>query len=102
VHLEIPSQTIAQDDGANLPNLIDLGVLAVALKVDSLLNADTTKDEVAATHRTKRPHRLQAWALEVEKRRGRNRAAVAVANKLARIIWAVSTRGVPFQPAFEE
>jgi transposase len=52
-------------------------------------------------HRTKRPHRLQAWALEVEKRRGRNRAAVAVANKLARIIWAVSTRGVPFQPAFD-
>jgi len=35
-------------------------------------------------HRTKRPHRLQAWALEVEKRRGRNRAAVTVANKLAR------------------
>jgi transposase len=52
-------------------------------------------------HRTKRPHRLQAWALEVEKRRGRNRAAVAVVNKLARIIWAVSTRGVPFQTAFD-
>jgi transposase len=52
-------------------------------------------------HRTKRPHRLQAWALEVEKRRGRNRAAVTVANKLARIIWAVSTRGVPFKPRFD-
>ena len=52
-------------------------------------------------HRTKRPYRLQAWALEVEKRRGRNRAAVAVANKLARIIWAVSTRGVPFKPQFD-
>jgi transposase len=51
-----------------------------------------------AAHRTKRPYRLQAWALEVEKRRGRNRAAVAVANKLARIIWVVSTRGVPFAP----
>lgn len=54
-----------------------------------------------AAHRTKRPHRLQEWALEVEKRRGRNRAAVAVANKLARIIWAVSTRGEPFKPRFE-
>ena len=54
-----------------------------------------------AAHRTKRPHRLQVWALEVEKRRGRNRAAVAVANKLARIIWAVSARGVPFQPTFD-
>jgi hypothetical protein len=52
-------------------------------------------------HRTKRLYRFQAWALDVEKRRGRNRAAVAVANKLARIIWAVSTRGVPFQPAFD-
>jgi hypothetical protein len=51
-----------------------------------------------AAHRTKRPHRLQAWALEVERRRGRNRAAIAVANKLARIVWAVSTRGVPFHP----
>ena len=56
---------------------------------------------ILAAHRTKRPHRLQAWALEVEKRRGRNRAAVAVANKLARIIWAISTRGVPFKPQFD-
>jgi transposase len=54
-----------------------------------------------AAHRTKSPHRLQAWALEVEKRRGRNRAAVAVANKLARIVWAVSTRGLPFKPTFD-
>ena len=51
-----------------------------------------------ASHRTKKPHRLQEWALEVERRRGRNRAAVAVANKLARIIWAVATRGVAFRP----
>jgi transposase len=54
-----------------------------------------------SAHRTKRPHYLQAWALEVEKRRGRNRAAVAVANKLARIIWAVATRGEPFKARFE-
>jgi transposase len=51
-----------------------------------------------AAHRTKRPRRLQEWALEVERRRGQNRAAIAVANKLARIVWAVSTRGVPFRP----
>jgi len=50
-----------------------------------------------AAHRTKRPHRLQAWALQVERRRGRKRAAVALANKLARIVWAVATRGVPFR-----
>jgi transposase len=56
---------------------------------------------ILAAHRTKRPHYLQAWALEVEKRRGRNRAAVAVANKLARIIWAVATRGEPFKARFD-
>lgn len=50
-----------------------------------------------SAHRRKRPDRLQAWALEVERRRGRNRAAVAVANKLARIVWAVATRGVPYR-----
>jgi transposase len=50
-----------------------------------------------AAHRRKRPDRLQAWALEVEKRRGRNRAAIAVANKLARILWAVASRGVPYR-----
>jgi transposase len=49
-----------------------------------------------SAHRTKRPHRLQEWALEIERRRGRNRAAVAVANKLARIVWAVATRGDDF------
>jgi transposase len=56
---------------------------------------------ILSAHRAKRPHRLQAWALEVEKRRGRNRAAVAVANKLARIIWAVASRGAPFTPQFD-
>ena len=56
---------------------------------------------ILAAHRTKRPHRLQEWALEVEKRRGRNRAAVAVANKLARILWAVATRGEPFKARFD-
>ncbi len=50
-----------------------------------------------AAHRTNKPDRLESWALELERRRGRNRAAVAVANKLARIVWAVATRGAPFQ-----
>ena len=52
-----------------------------------------------AAHRTRRPDRLQCWALEVERRRGRNRAAIAIANKLARILWAVASRGVPYRPA---
>lgn len=33
--------------------------------------------------------RLRAWALGLEKRKGPNKAAVALANKLARIAWAV-------------
>ncbi len=55
----------------------------------SVLNAAKSKD---------RPDRLQAWALEVQKRRGHNKAAVAVANKMARLVWAVSTRGTQYQP----
>lgn len=41
--------------------------------------------------------RLRTWALDREHRRGHNKAAVALANKLARIAWAVWTRGVPYQ-----
>ncbi len=46
------------------------------------------------------PDRLQAWALEIEKRRGHNKAAVALANKMARLVWAVSTRGVSYQSQY--
>jgi hypothetical protein len=35
--------------------------------------------------------RLRTWALQVERLRGHNKAAVALANKLARIVWAVWT-----------
>jgi transposase len=35
------------------------------------------------------PSALQHWALQTQQRRGHNIAAVAVANKLARIVWAV-------------
>jgi transposase len=45
-----------------------------------------------ATHSTP----LQQWAVETERRRGRNVAAVAVANKLARIVWAVWVHQRPF------
>lgn len=42
----------------------------------------------AATRR-KENDRLRVWALEVHARRGYNKATVALANKLARIAWAV-------------
>jgi transposase len=40
--------------------------------------------------------RLHQWALTVLARRGHNKAAIALANKLARIVWAVWHRDVPF------
>lgn len=45
------------------------------------------------------PDGLRAWALRTEQRRGHNVAAVAVANKLARIVWAVWTRQQPYAGA---
>lgn len=44
------------------------------------------------------PSKLEAWALDRERALGHNRAAVALANKLARLIWAVWTRGTPYVP----
>jgi len=42
-----------------------------------------------ASRRQEHPERLRVWAMELEKRSGFNKASVALANKLARIIWAV-------------
>jgi transposase len=52
---------------------------------------------LVAAHRSKTPDRLKRWALEVERRQGRNRAAVAVANKLLRIAWALWKRGAHYE-----
>jgi transposase len=43
------------------------------------------------------PDRFHAWALDVQNRCGHNKAAIAVANKLARIVWAVWKSGKPFE-----
>jgi transposase len=51
-----------------------------------------------AAQRAKQPDRLQAWALKVQAVRGQNKASVALANKLARIVWAVWRREVCYQP----
>jgi hypothetical protein len=39
---------------------------------------------------------LQAWALAVQQRQGHNKAAVALANKLARRLWAIDHHGAAF------
>lgn len=43
--------------------------------------------------------RLQQWALHLQERRGHNKATIAVANKLGRIVWAVWHRDLPFADA---
>ncbi|MGE0814738.1 MAG: IS110 family transposase, partial [Vicinamibacterales bacterium] len=46
-----------------------------------------------------RPHRLtrlQQWAVALAARRGHNKTAIALANKLARILWAVWSRETDF------
>jgi transposase len=40
--------------------------------------------------------RFHAWALAMAERRGANKAAVALANKLARRLWAMTRDGTPF------
>ena len=43
------------------------------------------------------PDRFRTWGLELQSRCGPNKAAVAVANKLARIAWAVWKSGKSFE-----
>ena len=45
----------------------------------------------------KEPDRLRLWALELEQSRGHNKAAVALANKLARFAWVVLNERRNFQ-----
>jgi transposase len=44
----------------------------------------------------KEPDRLRAWVVQLEQRRGHNKATVGLANKLARIVWAVWRRDAEF------
>jgi transposase len=52
--------------------------------------------------RMKQKDRLRAWALRLERKLGHNKAAVALANKLARIAWAVWKNDRNFEPAPEQ
>jgi transposase len=47
--------------------------------------------------RKTQPTGLQHWAVQLQAQRGHNIAAVALANKLARIVWAVWTQQRPFK-----
>lgn len=52
-----------------------------------------------AAKRSKTPDRLRSWALAKQDARGHNKAATALANKLARIVWAVWKHDRPFHSA---
>lgn len=47
--------------------------------------------------RSEKHDRFRAWAIDRERSLGHNKAAVAVANKLARILWAVSVREAEYE-----
>jgi len=47
--------------------------------------------------RVSEPDRLRTWALTLEKTHKHNVAAVALANKMARVVWAVWKHGRPFE-----
>ena len=50
-----------------------------------------------AASKRRTPDRLCTWALQLQALRGHNKAAVALANKLARIVWAVWKHDVDFR-----
>ena len=45
---------------------------------------------------------ISEWALKIRKTKGWNKAAVAMANKNARIIWALMSKEEDFKPSFKE
>jgi len=71
---------ISKRGDAYLRTLLTHGARAV------LLRAKSRKD----------PDRLRAWALRLQHSRGHNKATIALANKLARIVWAVWKRDAEF------
>jgi transposase len=51
---------------------------------------------LVAAQRQSNPRGLHLWGLQLQRRLGNNKAAVAIANKMARIVWAVWKSGKPF------
>ena len=55
------------------------------------------RSALLAGKRTETPDQLRSWALALEARSSHNQAAVGLANKLARIAWAVATRSTVYE-----
>ena len=50
-------------------------------------------------HSANKTDRFSLWAQALHKRRGHNKACVAVANKMARIAWVIMAKGESYRPA---
>jgi len=50
-----------------------------------------------AAKNLEKPDQLRSWALHVQRKRGSNKATVALANKIARIVWAVWINETSYQ-----
>ena len=58
---------------------------------------------LAATRKMRKGQRLtslEVWAIDLALRAGHNKATIALANKMARILWAMWTRGETYQPKY--
>lgn len=53
---------------------------------------------LVAAQRQSNPKGLHLWGLQLQSRVGNNKAAVAIANKMARVVWAVWKSGKSFNP----
>ena len=60
------------------------------------------RSALLAAKRRKHPSPLQTWAMKIEESRGHNKAAVALANKIARIAWAVWKNNRDFESITRE
>lgn len=57
---------------------------------------------LVAAQRQSHPRGLHLWGLQLQRRVGNNKTAVAIANKMARIVWAVWKSGKPFHPHLQQ
>jgi transposase len=63
------------------------------------LRKQLVQGDRALMNRTKgKTDKLSVWTNEIKERRGVHKACVALAHKLARIMWAVLSKGEEFKP----
>ncbi len=82
--------------GVQLPASRGIGGLAYAFAGGLRLRTQGAKSALLAA--PKRSDRISQWLLQLRDRVGWLKALVALANKNARILWAVLTREIDFDP----